>query len=131
MSGMGRMQPIALSGRVPVKRKPRWKSGRARSGGLWPYSHGRLSPVPGARRHGSRYTRRAFCAPISPAALTAPASAQQTLDLGEVLEALVGGVGAVERRDLGPFDGQVSAAAQVAERFHQQVVGLQRIQRLG
>jgi nucleoside-diphosphate-sugar epimerase len=56
---------------------------------------------------------------------------QARSDLGEVLEALVGGVGAVERRHLGPLHGQVGAAAQVAERFHQQVVGLQGVQRLG
>src|SRR5215472_18194625 len=54
----------------------------------------------------------------------------EQLDLGEVLEALVGGVGARERRHLGPLHGQVGATAQVAERFHQQVVGLQGIQGL-
>src|SRR5580700_9324712 len=51
------------------------------------------------------------------------------LDLGEVLEALVVGVGGVgEVGRLGALDGQVGRAAQRAERVHQQRVRAERVQ---
>src|ERR1700691_238917 len=51
------------------------------------------------------------------------------LELGEVVEALPGGVVGGERLCLRALDREIGSAAQRAERIHQQFVGLQGVQR--
>jgi hypothetical protein len=76
MGGMGRMQPIASLPAGARQTEAAGEIGKHEVRRVVAYSHGRSSPAPRARRHGSRYTRRAFCAPISSATLTASPSDQ-------------------------------------------------------
>jgi hypothetical protein len=60
----------------------------------------------------------------------AQAGAGAGLNLGEVVEALVGSVVRGEVRRLGPLDREVGAAPQRAESLHEELISCQRVQGL-
>src|SRR5450631_1313361 len=99
----------------------------------WPESN-RPAPEPGPSwPDGSARTVTAISPGSSPASMRSWQSprADRGSDLGEVLEALPGHVAAGEIGGLGALDRQVGPAAQRPERFGQELVRLQRVQRRG